>query len=68
MANHRKQEDIDIFIAGDLLNQMITSNYNARKLAIPYLGVFSACATVMEAVAIGAMMIDGGFAHSPCSH
>ncbi|KGA98609.1 stage V sporulation protein AD [Alkalihalobacillus alcalophilus ATCC 27647 = CGMCC 1.3604] len=60
----RKIEEIDFFIAGDLLNQMVTSNYIAKDLPIPYLGVFSACATSMEAMATGALLLDGDYADS----
>lgn len=53
---------IDFFLAGDLLNQMVTANYVARDMGIPFLGMFSACATSMETLAIGSAFIDGGFA------
>ncbi|HQD42368.1 MAG TPA: stage V sporulation protein AD, partial [Bacillota bacterium] len=35
-----KKEDIDFFLSGDLLNQIISSSFAARTLAIPYLGLF----------------------------
>lgn len=54
---------IDFFLAGDLLNQTVTANYVARELGIPFLGMFSACATSMETLALGAAFIDGGFAN-----
>ncbi|MCY9219046.1 stage V sporulation protein AD, partial [Bacillus haynesii] len=37
-----KKEDIDIFLAGDLLNQNVTANYVARHLKIPFLCLFGA--------------------------
>jgi stage V sporulation protein AD len=55
--------DVDLFLAGDLLNQNITANYVARKLEIPFLCMFGACSTSMETLAVGAAMIDGGFAN-----
>lgn len=54
---------IDFFLAGDLLNQTVTANYVARKWGIPFLGMFSACATSMETLAVGSAFIDGGFAN-----
>lgn len=54
---------IDFLLAGDLLNQTVTANYVARELGIPLLGMFSACATSMETLAIGSAFIDGGFAN-----
>ncbi|PAM94439.1 stage V sporulation protein AD, partial [Flavobacterium sp. IR1] len=56
-----KPEDIDVMLAGDLLNQIVTSNYAARQLNIPFLGMFSACATVMEAVAVAAVLINSHY-------
>ena len=50
--------DIDLFISGDLLNQIVSSNYAASKLEIPYLGVYNACATSVEGLIIGANMIE----------
>lgn len=55
-------QDIDCFLAGDLLNQTISANYAARSLAIPFFGLFGACATYVEALLVGSMLIDGGFA------
>ncbi|MBO1624701.1 stage V sporulation protein AD [Bacillus arachidis] len=58
-----KPSQIDFLLAGDLLNQTVTANYVARELGIPLLGMFSACATSMETLAIGSAFIDGGFAN-----
>ncbi|WP_227935109.1 stage V sporulation protein AD [Alkalihalobacillus deserti] len=58
----KKSLEIDYFLAGDLLNQIVTSNYYARELEIPYLGLFSACATVMEGLALASLFIDTGVA------
>lgn len=55
--------DIDFLLAGDLLNQLISSNYTARDLGIPFLGLYGACSTMAESLALGAMLIDGGFAY-----
>lgn len=57
-----KPQDVDYLLAGDLLNQIISANYVARALAIPYIGLYGACATIYEGLALGAMLIDGGFA------
>lgn len=50
--------DIDLFISGDLLNQLVSSNYAASNLGIPFLGVYSACASSVEGLIIGSNMID----------
>ncbi|MCP3025799.1 stage V sporulation protein AD [Halobacillus sp. A5] len=56
------QKDIDLFLAGDLLNQNVTGNYVARQLGIPLIGMFGACSTSMETLATGAALIESGYA------
>ncbi len=53
--------DIDCLISGDLLNQIISSSFSARKFDVPYLGVYNACSTMSEAMALSAVFIDGGY-------
>ncbi|MGZ4133890.1 MAG: stage V sporulation protein AD [Tumebacillaceae bacterium] len=55
-------DQIDVMFAGDLLNQIITANFAARTLAVPFLGVFGACSTVMESLALAALTVDSGYA------
>lgn len=54
-------DNINLILSGDLLNQIISSSYAARQFSIPYLGLFGACSTMAETLAVGAMLIDGGF-------
>ncbi len=56
------QTNIDLFLAGDLLNQNVTGNYVARQLGIPLIGMFGACSTSMETLATGAALIEAGYA------
>ena len=51
--------DIDLVISGDLQNQIAASDYALREFTIPFLGIFSACATFGEGLFIGANFIDG---------
>jgi len=55
-------QDADLFLAGDLLNQIVSANYSARGLEIPFFGLFGACSTFVEAMLLASMLIDGGFA------
>jgi len=55
-------KDIDFFIAGDLLNQITASGYTARNFKAPYLGIFAACATSMEGLALASLLISSGMA------
>ena len=57
----RKLSDIDAIIAGDLLDQIISATFSARSFDTGYLGVYNACATFTEALALGATLIDGGY-------
>ncbi|MCL1945366.1 MAG: stage V sporulation protein AD [Firmicutes bacterium] len=59
-----KISDIDLMLSGDLLNQLTTSNYVARNLGLPFLGVYSACSSMSQALLMGAVMIDGGHANN----
>lgn len=53
------QEDkIDLLISGDLENQIAASDYMARCFNIPFLGIFSACATSGEGLIIGANFVE----------
>ncbi|MEW9501574.1 stage V sporulation protein AD [Jeotgalibacillus marinus] len=52
---------IDALLMGDLINQMTPTSLAARTLAAPYLGLFSACATSMQGLALSAALVDGGF-------
>ena len=52
---------LDVLLAGDLLNQCIASAYHVRSLGVPFLGLYGACSTMAEGLALGAMLLDGGF-------
>lgn len=54
-------DDVKLLLSGDLLNQIISSSYAARSFKIPYVGVFGACSTMAESLAIGSCMVDGGY-------
>ena len=56
-----KKDDIDLMLSGDLLNQIISSSYAARSFNFPYLGLFGACSTMAETIAIGSILVDGGY-------
>lgn len=56
------EKDIDFLFAGDLLNQLSSSNFAARELEIPFYGLFGACSTMTESLSIAAMAMEGQFA------
>ena len=55
-------KDIDIMLAGDLLNQCAATNYGIRVFSIPFLGMYGACSTMGLTMLQAAIAIDGGFA------
>lgn len=65
-------QDAEVLLAGDLLNQLVSSNFAAAELSIPFLGLYGACSTMVEAMLIGSMLVDGGFFErviaAACSH
>jgi stage V sporulation protein AD len=55
-----KKEDMSFFLSGDLMNQIITSSFAARTLEVPFLGIFGACSSAMEGLALSALLVDSG--------
>ena len=56
-----KERDIDALFSGDLLNQIISASFAARDFDFPFLGLYSACSTMSESIALAATMIDGRY-------
>jgi stage V sporulation protein AD len=59
----RKKEDVQFFLSGDLMNQIISSSFAARTLGVPFLGLFGACSSAMEGLALAALLVNSGAAH-----
>jgi len=53
-----KKEDIQFFLSGDLINQIISSSFTARTLGAPYLGLYGACSSAMEGLALASLIVD----------
>lgn len=56
-----KINEIDLIIGGDLLNQIISASFTARHFDRPFLGVYGACSTMAESLAIGSAFVNGGY-------
>jgi len=52
---------IDCILAGDLLNQLMSTHFAIKKLNVPFLGLYGACSTMVESLLLGAILLDGGF-------
>ena len=55
-------EDIRYLLGGDLLGQLIATSFGIVDLNIPTFGIYGACSTMGESMALGAMLVDGEFA------
>lgn len=53
--------DLDLMLAGDLLNQCIGSGYAARAADVPFLGLYGACSTMGESLALASLLLSGGY-------
>ena len=53
--------DLDYMLAGDLLNQCIGSSFAARQDGVPFLGLYGACSTMGEGLALASLLLSGGF-------
>ncbi len=58
------EKNVDYMLGGDLLNQIMTASIAARELGIPFIGLYGACSTMAQSLAIGAMLMDGGHANN----
>ena len=50
--------DIDVLLSSDLTNQIVVSNIVARNTKIPFLGIYSACASFTEELIIGSSLLN----------
>ena len=55
------ESEIDCIMGGDLLNQIVPTSFSAREFEIPFVGLYSACSTFGESLAVASMMIEGKF-------
>lgn len=51
---------VEYLFAGDLLNQCIGSHYGLCEIGIPFMGLYSACATMAEGLALSAIFVEAG--------
>lgn len=55
-------QDLDMILAGDLLNQCIGSSIASVESNVPYVGLYGACSTMAEGLALGSCLVDSGAA------
>lgn len=57
-----KEADLDFFLGGDLLNQIVIASFTAKSLGVPFFGVYGACSTYVEGLILGSVLVETGYA------
>ncbi|MDE6635213.1 MAG: stage V sporulation protein AD, partial [Lachnospiraceae bacterium] len=53
--------DIGGIVAGDLLGQLMATSFGISQMQFPFLGVYGACSTMGESIAVASMIVSAGF-------
>ena len=48
----------DLFISGDLLNQIIASTYSVKDFNLPFIGIYSACSTSVLGLILASILVE----------
>jgi len=66
------KDKLSFYVGGDLMNQIISNTFAARTLGAPYIGLFGACSTSMESLAVASLIVSSGAGEAvmaaTCSH
>lgn len=54
--------DIEMGFGGDLVDQLVPTHYAMRQFNIPFLGTYSACATVVQSLILASTFVDQNLA------
>ena len=54
--------DVDILLAGDLLNQCVGSSFGLLDFGIPYVGLYGACSTCALSIGLASLIYSSGVA------
>ena len=52
-----ERNNIDLVISSDLSNQLMISNVVSKKIGLPYLGLYNACASFCEEIIVGSSLL-----------
>ena len=55
-----REKNIDLLLAGDLMNQCTSSAYGLSEFDVPYMGLYGACSTFAEGLLTASLLIDAG--------
>ena len=59
-SNRLKVSDLDYVVGGDILNQLVSINYTARDYGLALVGLYGACSTMSESLAVASIMLSSG--------
>lgn len=57
-----EKPELKYIFAGDLINQCTSSSYGLVDFEVPYIGLFGACSTCAEGLALASLFVDSGYA------
>lgn len=57
-----EESEIDIALGGDLCDQITSTSFAQRDLGMPFIGLYGACSTMAESMAIGSCLVGTGLA------
>ncbi len=57
-----QRDEIRYYFGGDLLAQLIATSFGIMDMEFPMFGIYGACSTMGEAMGLGSMVVEGGFA------
>ena len=57
----RSLDEVDMVLAGDLLNQLMSTHFALRSISCPFIGLYGACSRLVLSTLVAAMVLDGGF-------
>ena len=52
--------ELSMLIGGDLLNQCIGTSFGTQDFSVPFLGIYGACSTMSEGLALASLLTDSG--------
>lgn len=57
---HKKPDEMQAMLSGDLTNQIMASSFAARSLGVPFIGLYGACSTFIQSLVLAGALIAGG--------
>ena len=58
------KNEIDFILAGNLLDQCVSSMLGLKGLRIPFLGQFGACSTMAQTILVSSLLVESGGARN----